>query len=283
MNKLCIGTVQFGLNYGINNQFGIPDQPAINQILSFAYDKNISYLDTANVYGDSQIKIGKQHHERFNIISKFPNVNTVQEFQFEFQKTLSQLRTESIYAYLAHDAENLIAKPKLWNNLQDLKEKSKIKKIGFSLYNPEQLITLLSLNLVPDLVQLPYSLLDKKFEPYFEQLKSLGVEIHVRSVFLQGLYFMNPFNLPEKLKGLKQELLQLYSICKEFKIDMSFLALNYILSNKNIDKVVIGIDNISQLEKIYGLIITFKINSNLIDVVNKITVNQKELLNPANW
>ncbi len=283
MNKLCIGTVQFGLNYGINNQFGIPDHSAINQILNFAYDKNISFLDTANVYGDAQIKIGKQHHERFNIIGKFPNVNTIQEFEFEFQKTLSQLRSESIYAYLAHNADNLIAKPELWNNLQELKVKSKIKKIGFSLYNPEQLITLLSLNLVPDLVQLPYSLLDRKFEPYFEQLRSLGAEIHVRSVFLQGLYFMNPLNLPEKLKGLKQELLQLYSICKEFQIDMSFLALNYIFSNKNIDKVVIGIDNISQLEKNYELVTTFKNNSNLIAEVNKITVNQKALLNPANW
>lgn len=283
MNKLCIGTVQFGLNYGINNQSGMPDDFAINQILNFAYDKEINFLDTANVYGDTQIKIGTLHRERFNIIGKFPFINSISELEFEFEKTLSQLKTNSIYGYLAHNADNLIIIPELWNNLQELKAKDKIKKIGFSLYKPEQLITLLNLNLVPDLVQLPYSLLDRKFEPYFEQLKSLGTEIHVRSVFLQGLYFINPLNLPEKLKGIQSELLQLHTICKEFQVDINSLALNYILSNENIDKIVMGIDNISQLEKNYELYTSQKFNYHLIAEINKITVNQKELLNPSNW
>lgn len=283
VNKLCIGTVQFGLIYGINNQSGIPDNATINQILDFAYDKEISFLDTANVYGDAQIKIGNLNNERFKIVGKFPAVNSISELEIQFEKTLSQLKTNSIYGYLAHNADNLIANPELWKILQLLKSKEKIKKIGFSLYNPEQLITLLKLNIVPNLVQLPYSLLDRKFEPYFEKLKSLGTEIHVRSVFLQGLYFMNPLNLPEKIQCIKQELLQLHTICKEFKIDMSALALNYILFNANIDKIVMGIDNISQLVKNYELIKTLKINSHLINEVNKIDVKEKELLNPSNW
>ena len=283
MNKLCIGTVQFGLKYGVNNQSGVPNYEIIEQILNFAYDKNISFLDTANVYGDAQLKIGKLHHNRFKIVGKFPILNSSANLKSEFQKTLLQLNTNSIYGYIAHDANNLISKPELWVTLKELKTNKQIKKIGYSLYYPEQLNELLSLNLIPDLVQLPFSLLDRKFEQYFEQLKKLGTEIHVRSVFLQGLYFINPLNLPNKLKCLKSELIQLHNICKEYQIDINTLALNYTNSNSYIDKVVIGIDNISQLEKNWQSLNKIKFNPDLISAVNKIEVRQEKLLNPANW
>jgi aryl-alcohol dehydrogenase-like predicted oxidoreductase len=283
LNKIVLGTVQFGLNYGINNNSVIPNNSSIEEILNFSYQNNIHFLDTANIYGNAQVKLGLYHNQRFNIISKFPYVRNKDEFAFAFKNTLSQLNVNSIYAYLAHDANNLIKYPELWSLLKVEKSKSKVKKIGFSLYTPEQLLQLLDLNIIPDIVQLPYSLLDRKFEEYLPILRSKGVEIHSRSVFLQGLYFINPFNLSNKLIGLKNELIQLNKICNDFHIDMNSLALSFVLSNENIDKIVIGIDNINQLKMNYHFFKSFKMNNKIISLVNKINVSNVELLNPSNW
>ncbi len=283
MEKLCIGTVQFGLPYGINNQFGIPSKLELKEIFNYAIESGITFLDTANAYGDAQLKIGEFSNNRFKIIGKFSSVNSINELNFELNSTLSQLKTNSVYGYLTHNADNLISNTDLWNGLKEVKANRKIKKMGYSLYSTEQLDKLLDLNLIPDLVQLPYSLLDKKFEPYFEVLKKLGAEIHVRSIFLQGLYFMNPLNLPDKLKYFKPILLKLNDICNEFKIDMNTLALNFPLSNPFIDKVVIGIDTISQLQKNIEAIRLWKYEENLMNCIKDIHVEYQELLNPANW
>ena len=283
MEKLCIGTVQFGLPYGINNQFGIPSKFELKEIFNYAIESGITFLDTANAYGDAQLKIGEFSNNRFKIIGKFSAVNSINELNFQLNSTLSQLKIESVYGYLTHNADNLISYPELWNGLQEAKDNNKINKIGYSLYSPLQLEKLIDLNLIPDLVQLPFSLLDRKFEPYFEHLKKTGTEIHVRSVFLQGLYFMNPSNLPDKLKYFKPILLKLNDICNEFHIDMNTIALNFPLSNSFIDKVVIGIDTISQLQKNIEAIRLWKYDANLINCIKDIHVEYQELLNPVNW
>ena len=275
--------MQFGLPYGINNKSGIPQNSEIKNILNFAKENGISFLDTANAYGEAQVKTGLLNQNRFNIIGKFSAVNSHDELNAELRKTLSQLKTTSIYGYLAHNADNLIANIKLWDVLKQAKSENKIKKIGYSLYHTEQLEKLLSMNLIPDLVQLPFSLLDRKFEPYFEILKNMGTEIHVRSVFLQGLYFMDPLNLPKKLQDLKPSLIQLHQICKEQDIEINSLALNYPLLNSFIDKVVIGIDNVSQLKKNLQAIHEGKFKSFLVGSIEKINGQPNELLNPANW
>ncbi len=283
LKKLCIGTVQFGLPYGINNQFGIPSDLELKEIFNYAIDSGVSFLDTANAYGNAQLKIGEFSKNRFNIIGKFSAVNSINELHVELKSTLNQLKTHTLYGYLAHNADNLISNPDLWNVLKEAKADNKINKIGYSLYTTLQLEKLLDINLIPDLVQLPYSLLDRKFEPYFEYLNKLGTEIHVRSVFLQGLYFMNPLNLPSKLESLRPALLNLNDLCKEYHIDMNTLALNFPLSNPLIDKVVIGIDTLSQLKKNIEAVQSWKYEATLMNGLKDIYVENQELLNPANW
>lgn len=283
MEKLCIGTVQFGMHYGINNHYGIPSDLEIKDIFDYALDSGISFLDTAHVYGNAQLKIGEFSSNKFNIISKFTTVNSINEFKDDLKSTLYQLKANTLYGYLAHNADTLISNPDLWNVLKEAKVDNKIKKIGYSLYTPKQLEKLLDLNLIPDLVQLPYSLLDRKFEPYFEYLKKTGTEIHVRSVFLQGLYFMDPLNLPSNLESLRFTLLNLNDLCNKYHIDMNTLALNYPLSNPLIDKVVIGIDTLSQLKKNIEAILLWKYDAELINNINDIHIDCNELLNPANW
>jgi aryl-alcohol dehydrogenase-like predicted oxidoreductase len=283
LKKLAIGTVQFGIPYGINNSIGIPSSSDVKEIFKIANQASIDTLDTAHLYGDAEIKIGQLAEQKFKIVTKFSSVKNKEELNIELMTSLSKLQLNAIYGYLAHNADTLIENPSLWQALKKAKENKLVEKIGYSLYSTQQLEKLLDLHFIPDLVQLPYSLLDRKFEHFLPQLKKLGTEIHVRSVFLQGLYFMDVLNLPAKLQPLKSNLQQLKNYCKEFNIPIASLALNFALTNNSIDKVVIGVDSPLQLQQNIDAVKLWKHHQQLIDYVHKIEVINKELLNPINW
>src|SRR5690606_27725649 len=141
------------------------------------------------------------------VISKFPKPSSKEELEKAIVQSLQTLHLESLYGFMSHNGDFLIENPKLWDVLLKFQSDGKINKIGYSLYNPEQLEKLLKLGLQPDIIQVPFSLLDRKFEPYLKELKSNNVEIHCRSVFLQGLYFLDLNKIPTKLEVLKPSLL----------------------------------------------------------------------------
>jgi len=281
--KLVLGTVQFGLKYGVNNQKGIPNDYEISSILQHAKANSINILDTASAYGNAEIRIGELSSDDFKIVSKFSNVFSKYELNNQLKNSLDNLKKDTIYAYLAHNADHLIEYPILWHELLLQKQKGRISKIGYSLYNPEQLEILLKLEMIPDIVQLPYSLLDRRFEPYFENLKSLGVEVHIRSVFLQGLYFIELNKLPLKLESLRNELSQLKEICLENNISIGSLSINFVNNNPQVDKVVIGVDSLEQLIKNLNFLYESKSKKDLTEMVKSIKIASSEMLNPSNW
>jgi len=281
--KLAIGTVQFGLPYGINNSIGIPEDSEIKQIFNLAIESGISCLDTAKSYGNSEERIAELSGGRFEIVTKFSNAESGQQIKELFFNSLNRLKQKSIYGFMFHQANELINKPELWKSLLELRDDLKsVRKIGYSLYNVDQLNTLLSLGLTPDIVQIPYSILDRKFENSLEELNNMGVEIHVRSVFLQGLYFMNPNALPTNLEPLKNSLIALNQICEKYQKSIASIALNFAYSNPFIHQCVIGVESKSQLSENINLIE----NWNGIEIWNEvrnIEVVDEKLLNPINW
>ena len=281
--KITLGTVQFGINYGISNQHGVPSDAELKTIFNIAKQLGIKNLDTAKAYGNAEERIGQLSENQFNIISKFPNVDSEEALLLALTETLNLLKIDSIYGYLAHNADVLIENPSLWNVLLRARNEGKINKIGFSLYQPEQLEKLLDLNCIPDLVQLPYSILDRKFESQFAVLKELGTEIHVRSVFLQGLYLMNPNQLPEKLQPLQTSLAELHQLCEEYSTSVTEVALNYVISNPNVDQLVIGIETAEQLQQNMAIVSNWKPNLELFSKIEAIEIKEKSLLNPVNW
>lgn len=283
VSKLTLGTVQFGLNYGISNQHGVPDDAELQAILKLAKQNEIHMLDTAAAYGNAEERLGLNVRNQFDIITKFPNVGSEKELEKQLKISLDRLKTDHIYGYLAHNADLLIENPGFWNILQEAKSQNKIQKIGYSLYHPEQLHQLIALNCVPDLVQLPYSILDRKFENELSILKKMGTEIHVRSVFLQGLYFMDIGNLSVKLQPLQPALQKLLSFCADENVTVAEAALNFAVSNPEIDKVVIGVENAAQLQNNTDMVAGWKSNPGLFSKINTIDVEDKALLNPANW
>ena len=175
MDKIVIGTVQFGMNYGINNQIGIPSNKEISNILKYAYKQGIDTLDTAISYGSSEEKIGQLKDDIFKIITKFSGVSNYDKLENKLIISLSKLKTEKLYGFIFHDASELVDNPKIWNYLEKLKSKNKIEKIGFSMYDQNQLNAILDHGIIPDLVQLPYSILDRRLENSLKTLKTLGV------------------------------------------------------------------------------------------------------------
>lgn len=281
--KICLGTVQFGIQYGISNKNGVPTDEELNKIFSVANQDGIQFLDTARAYGNAEERIGALSQNRFKLVSKFPSVTTQEALKEALAQSLEKLNCTAIYGYLAHNATNIIEQPSLWQTLLQLKNEQKVERIGYSLYQPEQLDQLLDLNCVPDLVQLPYSILDRKFEKHLTILKELGTEIHVRSVFLQGLYFMNPKALPEKLQPLSPALTSLHDLCKEYELSVGEVALRYAYDNPNIDQVVMGIETATQLQENIQLVSTKNHFETLFSKINDIKISDKNLLNPANW
>lgn len=288
VRKLALGTVQFGLNYGINNKTGIIDNDSFSELLNFGFERGVDTLDTAFNYGNSEERIGKYlsgSNNDFKIISKAPKGSNSQNIKKFFQESIDKLNVDSIYGYMLHDFEDYLNDKQIINSLTYLKEHGFVEKIGFSLYHPEQLDILLKNGIRFELIQVPYNLADLRFENYFEHLKNINVEIHIRSVFLQGLFFMKFDELPEKLKPFKAFLEKLDGISKDSKRTTENIALNFAVQNENIDRVVIGVDNKEQLQKNLNEINYGIESETLLELrkeLNKINISQ-ELLMPSNW
>lgn len=273
--KIVLGTVQFGCQYGINSA-GRPDTSEVRSILQEAKTSGISTLDTSSAYGNAEDVLGVCLNDdmAFRIVSKYPRGEASVNQRFE--ASLQRLKIHSLYGYLLHHFEVYKVTPEIWSDFVRLRDSGKVKKIGFSLYQPQELDLLLKNGVDFNLLQIPYNLFDRKFEPYLKELHERGVEIHVRSTFLQGLFFKDRNALPEKLLPLKLYLQQLDDYSRESGLTISQLALNYNLQNPYIDGVLIGVDNVEQLRENITAISDMHVDLD-------IDVKEKDLLNPVNW
>lgn len=247
--KIVLGTAQFGLDYGINNKTGRISDEELKEIFSLCIANGIEYFDTAYSYGDSEERIGKYSKEnnfKFNIISKLPGCKP-EEVSGTVKNSLDKLNETAFYGYLIHNIKFFNEHPEVLDELFKLKEAGLIRKIGFSLYSTDELEMLFDKKINFDLVQFPYSIFDQRFESYFKILKEKNIEIHTRSVFLQGLFFMNPENLNEGLLPAKEKIEMLNELSVRSGLPVSALCLSFALKNSFVDKVVIGIDGKNHL------------------------------------
>ena len=286
MNKLAMGTAQFGLDYGINNKQGKIPLKEIFKILDTCLLKGIDTLDTAPDYGDSEKKIGEYTRlkgSNFKIISKLPvNVNS-QNLDTILNKSLSNLQTDKIYGIIFHNFQSYTAHPQVLENLYRYQEKGVVKKIGFSFYYNKNLELLLSKNIKFDIVQVPYSIFDGRFATYFPDLKKRGVEIHVRSVFLQGLVFKKPAELEDKFKQIKPKLEKLNALSQKINEPVSSLCLNFVLANNNIDKTIIGIDSEANLRENLKVIQSKNKINQIYQDLKSLVEDDENIILPFNW
>ncbi|MDP1682594.1 MAG: aldo/keto reductase [Burkholderiales bacterium] len=256
--KLGLGTVQWGMQYGIANRFGRPEASEVAQILLSASRAGISLLDTAHVYGDAESVIGQnadKSHE-WQIVTKtlpiqskvFGDVEATAIYE-AFDKSLRRLRRPSVYGLMVHSAENLLlpGADRLWGVLQEIKSKGLASKIGVSVYTPDELSRILDAYSV-DLVQLPLNLYDQRFlrTGLLDRLKLSGIEVHARSAFLQGLLLMPMEQLPEKFNEIRDHHMHFQRQCDASGISPLEASLRFCLNQSTIDRVIVGCETLSQ-------------------------------------
>ncbi len=242
--KLGLGTVQFGLNYGISNTGGQTSQEEVSRILAVALQNNITMLDTASAYGNAETVLGHAGTSGFKVVSKFMTPAEGEGISAQFNTSLNSLGQNTLYGYLAHRPGELANNPFLWNELQSLKNDGFVQKIGFSLNTVEELEALLDKYMEPDLIQVPYNYLDNRFEKLMVELHENGCEIHTRSAFLQGLFFRDTETLPAFFDEVKPVITELQKNSL-----LSGSLLKYVLDKPFVDKAIIGVENVEQLEQ----------------------------------
>jgi aryl-alcohol dehydrogenase-like predicted oxidoreductase len=250
VNKLALGSVQFGLPYGISNNAGKTPADEVERILEFCKSSELLTIDTASAYGEAEKVLGRNDLAPFQVVSKFLPNETKKAFDDQLNTTLSDLGIDQLYGYLAHRPERLIKNPWEWRLLKDKRDEGVIKKIGFSLNAPDELHHLMEQDFIPDLVQVPYNYLDRRFEEELIKLKERNIEVHTRSSFLQGLFFMKPEGLSNHFEPVKNFLKELQASGSNLQTSL----LNFVLSKGFVDRVVVGVETLVQLkENIEGL------------------------------
>jgi aryl-alcohol dehydrogenase-like predicted oxidoreductase len=271
--KLGIGTVQFGISYGINNVAGKTSENEVKEILNYASLNEIEYIDTASAYGNAEDVIGKNDLSNFKVVSKFMPPVGGDLISKQLNESLTKLKIDSLYGYMAHRPLALINDFNCWKELELLKKEGLVKKIGFSLNKVSELETLLEHGLIPDLIQVPYNYFDSRFEKQMIFLKDNGCEIHTRSTFLQGLFFSDT----DKLSAYFDEAKPIINLLQKNIKHLSASLLNYVLCKKFIDKVIVGVENVNQLKQNIETLISAETLP-----VNAFSVSENILM-PAKW
>jgi len=288
--KLILGTVQFGLDYGIANSNGKIVEYQAYKILDFAWKNGINTLDTAASYGDSEKVIGKLSNEsKWNLITKVPHFSgheigkdQLKFINIAFRQSLHNLQKKSIDTLLIHSVDDLlkIGGDQLLAKIQKFKKSGLVKKVGVSVYNDTQIDFLLN-NYDVDIIQLPISIVDQRLikSGHLRKIKERGIEIHARSVFMQGLLLMPLKAIPSYFSKIYNDI-QEFKLCahKHFLSDIE-LALSFVQNINEIDKIVVGVDTLDQLREIVNAT-KIRINHNEYSDLGS---SNSFYINPANW
>lgn len=261
MPDLCLGTVQFGMKYGVNNQIGRqPTREESFAMLDYALEHSIYTIDTACAYGEAEEILGKYLRQRtdkhsLKVISKLrPNViepesmveNIVAE---ECKNSLRHLSLEQLDGYLLHTPE-YIYQEDILTALKKLKQEGYVRNIGVSIYDLKEGYAAIETGVI-DYIQLPYSILDQRGikEGFITAAKKAGITIFTRSAFLQGLFMMDHKSIPEHLQEAVPYLEAIERILKEYETDKISAILQFVKYEKEIDYLVFGVERIEQLQE----------------------------------
>ena len=279
-NKLGLGTVQFGCNYGISNKNGMVELNEAKNILNTACESGIDTIDTAHLYGSSEEVLGKFNLENFKVVTKTAKIDNnltadenIRIFKKAFTDSLKRLNLNCVYGLLFHQAQDILSDygTKLWIAIQEFKKKKHVQKIGVSVYTPEQLINIMNIYDI-DIVQLPLNILDQRFVPMLSQLKSKNIEIHTRSTFLQGLLLMDTKDIDPYFDEIKPLLAKLPA-------NRLSAALNFADSLDEVDKIIVGTTKKEELEQIIK-----SLNDKDVQIdFNKFAIRNEKYIIPSNW
>lgn len=296
MMRYCLGTVQFGLNYGIQGN-GRPPRDKVFEMLDFAIDSGIEMLDTASAYGDAERVLGEyiqanpERNKKVGIVSKlkpgaFSNCGKSQWESIAVKNardSAARLGIDKFSAYLFHNASYIFDRDAV-AALESVEKQGLADRIGVSIYTPEEAMKALEYPSVTA-IQIPYNLFDQRLDScgFFKKAKKQGVLVFARSSLLQGLVMMDPNSLPSKVSFAEDYLRRFLAICGQYGVPPLNAAVGYVGCKEEIDYVVFGADNISQLKQYISILDTVIPDAMVERICMEFANVEERLVNPVLW
>lgn len=284
--KLALGTVQFGLNYGVANSSGRISDAEARSILFQASQFGFDTLDTAIDYGVSENILGSLGIDRWQVVTKLPAVpescaDVASWVQDEIRQSMLRLKVRQLHGVLLHRPRQLLQSigHDLYEGLQSLKDQGLTRKIGVSVYDHKDLDQLLN-SYDLDLVQAPLNLMDRRLvdSGWAKRLKDANIELHTRSAFLQGLLLMPAHQRPLKFKRWAD----VWAVWDDWLLKTNLTpleaCLRYLNSVQEIDRIVVGVDTENHLRQIIKAS-----QGSLESIPNFRQTLDARLINPAAW
>jgi aryl-alcohol dehydrogenase-like predicted oxidoreductase len=285
--KIALGTAQFGLEYGISNSSGIVSEKEISNILSLCLSNGVDTIDTAVRYGCSETRIGECNlNNNFKVVTKVPAVPSIDFGIFAWLReealaSSKRLNSEPLYGLLLHRPEQLLDRlgNDIYKALRRLQDDGIVVKIGISAYDPD-LIDLISSKFKIDIVQAPFNVFDTRMSDSgcFSRLKNVGVEVHARSIFLQGLLLLGANQIPSQFMRWSPIFQAWHKWLEETNVTALSACVSFALKASEIDRIIVGVESASQLQEIIDGIAA---NSNYL--FPKFPILSDELINPSSW
>ncbi len=284
--KLSLGTVQFGLPYGIANRSGQVSRAKAAEIISLARSYGVGDIDTAIAYGDSEAALGQIGVRDFRVVTKLPplptQVGDVEAWaRDQLSGSLGRLGVESVHGLLLHRSSDLLGSDGgvLLRVLEGFKANGQVRKIGVSIYSPDELGDVFARGAL-DLVQAPLSLVDRRLlsSGWLKRLKDRQVEVHTRSAFLQGLLLTPIDGMPAKFAPWSKiwqawDQWQTSTGCSALKACLAFPK-----AFDEVDRVVVGVDSPEHLIQIHDALRT-----SFGGEWPQIESDDDRLVNPSRW
>jgi aryl-alcohol dehydrogenase-like predicted oxidoreductase len=260
--KLGLGTVQFGMDYGVSNDKGQTRLEEAVRVIGSAISNGIRVLDTAPLYGTSEELLGSilPHNHPFSVVTKTPKFNKpqitlldAQELQSVFFRSLDRLRQDRVYGLLVHSVGDLFRPGghHLIEAMHELKARGLVAKVGVSVYCPNHLDFVLH-EFSVDLVQLPLNVFDQRMisQGYLSRLKEAGIEVHARSVFLQGLLLLRPDKLPAHFTRVRPHIENYQKHLRQHNLSPVRAAVGFVAGVKELDAIIVGVTNHQELQEV---------------------------------
>lgn len=285
--KLALGTVQFGLDYGAFNQGGQVSDDGVTAILARAEEAGIDTLDTARAYGTSEAVLGRHDAaRRFRVVTKVRalagETDVAAAVAASITESREALRTDRLDSLLFHSAADLLGDSGIaaWKAAEAAQGRGEVSLLGASVYDHEEALAIAA-RFPIRVVQLPVNIFDQRAiaDGALARLKDQNIEVHARSAFLQGFALSDPANLPERLKRFRPALDRFREFVKDKGTSQLDAALQFVLGQDAIDRVVVGVQQMSELEEA----VAASLRRPDMAGVNRVGSTDPILINPAKW
>jgi aryl-alcohol dehydrogenase-like predicted oxidoreductase len=284
MNRIVLGGAQLGLPYGILNGGETLSREEVARILDTAVDHGIDSIDTAIAYGQSESIIGETSQNRFNIISKLPplpvDISNVSEWvHSQVQGSLSRLKCTSLDALLLHRPQDLTGAQgvELYAAIKSLMAEKMIDRFGVSIYSPDDLEGIIGTFDI-HVVQAPLNVFDRRILGVTDQLSALNIEVHVRSVFLQGVLIASHQDRPQRFEPWSEHFALFDEWVRSSGVSAMACCMGFALQQSGIAKLVIGTTSAESLDEIMN-----SIPNSVLEVPTHLQSSVEQLIDPRIW